>query len=78
MPIRTKFGDKVINESLRVDQDCLFDGETIKVWVRLEGDAVEHQYWISDLIGDRKNEVRDVIHANLKTRASPAVSSPIC
>ena len=68
MAIYTKFGDKVTNESLRVDQDCLFHGEIVKVWAKLEGQTDEKQYWISDLIGDRKKEVRDVITANVKKR----------
>jgi len=66
--IRTKFGETVISESLRVDQDCLFDNDIIKVWAKLEGKSHEKQYWISDLVGDRKKEVRDVINANLKRR----------
>ena len=70
MAIHTKFGDTVINESLRVDRDCLFDGDIVKVWARIEGQADEKQYWISDLFGERKKEVRDVIKSNLKTRKS--------
>jgi len=68
MAIRTKFGEAVITESLRVDQECLFDGGIIKVWAKLEGQNDEKQYWISDLIGDHKKEVRDMINANLKKR----------
>jgi hypothetical protein len=68
MAIHTKFGEKVTNESLRVDQDCVFDDEIIKVWAKLEGQTDEKQYWISDLIGDSKKEVRDVINSNLKKR----------
>ena len=68
MAIRTKFGDKVVSESLRVDKDCLYDADVVKVWARLEGQLNDKQYWISDLIGDRKNEVRDVVKANLRKR----------
>jgi hypothetical protein len=68
MAIRTKFGETVISESLHLDQDCLFDDDIIKVWAKLEGKNDEKQYWISDLVGDRKKEVRDVINANLKRR----------
>lgn len=68
MAIHTKFGDKVVNESLRVEKDCLYDADVVKVWARLEGQAGDRQYWISDLIGDKKNEVRDVVKANLKKR----------
>lgn len=70
MAIRTKFGETVISESLRVDQDCLFDGAIIKVWAKLEDHNDEKQYWISDLVGDHKKEVREVITANLKKRES--------
>jgi len=66
MAIRTKFGDKVVSESLRLDQGCLHDADIVKVWAKLEGQADDRQYWISDLIGDKKNEVRDVVKANLK------------
>lgn len=68
MAIRTKFGDKVVSESLRVDKDCFYDADVVKVWARLEAQTDDRQYWISDLIGDKKNEVRDVIKANLKKR----------
>lgn len=70
MAIRTKFGDNVINQSVRVDQDCIFNNEIIKVWATLEGQAIEKQYWISDLIGDQKREIRDVIKSNMKKRGS--------
>lgn len=70
MAIRTKFGENVISESLRVDQDCLFDGNIVKVWATLEGQTTEKQYWISDVIGQDKKEVRDVINANLKKRGN--------
>lgn len=70
MAIHTKFGETVINESLRIDRDCLFDGDIVKVWARVEGQADEKQYWISDLIGDRKKEVHDAINSNVKKRES--------
>lgn len=64
MTIRTKFGDNVISPSLRVDQGCFFNDEIVKVWATIEGQTTEKQYWISDLIADKKREVRDVIRAN--------------
>lgn len=66
MAIFTKHGEKLINESLRVDGDCIFNEEIVKVWAVIEGQATEKQYWVSDLVGDRKKEVRDVINANIK------------
>jgi hypothetical protein len=68
MAICTKFGDKVINESLRIDQDCLFRGEIVQAWAILQGQTTEKKYWISDLIGDAKNELRHVLNSNLKKR----------
>jgi hypothetical protein len=68
MAIHTKFGDKIIGESLRVDNDCIFDGDIIKVWATIEGEIQERQYWLSDLIADRKREIRDVLAANSKKR----------
>ena len=68
MAIRTKFGETLMNDSLRIDQDCLFDGDIIKVWAKIEDQSDEKQYWISDLVSDGKREVRDVINANLKKR----------
>ena len=68
MAIRTKFGETLMNDSLRVDQDCLFDGDIIKVWAKIEDQNDEKQYWMSDLVGNGKREVRDVINANLKKR----------
>lgn len=70
MAIRTKFGEKVVSESLRVTQDCLYDGNIVKVWAKIEGQIEDRRCWITDLIGDEKNEVRDVIKANLKKRES--------
>lgn len=64
MTIRTKFGDNVTSRSLRVDQDCLFNDEIVKVWATIEGQTAEKQYWISDLIVDKKKEVSDLIRAN--------------
>jgi len=64
MAIYTKYGDKVINQSLRVDRDCLFNDDIVKVWATLEGQTTEKQYWISDLVGDKRKEVRDVINGN--------------
>lgn len=66
MAIDTKHGVRLINESLRVDQSCLVDGEIVRVWAIVAGETTERQYWLSDLRGDKKHEVRDVIHANLK------------
>lgn len=54
MAIHTKFGDQVVTESLRVDRDCLYDGDIVKVWTKLEGQTEDRHYWISDLIGDEK------------------------
>lgn len=66
MAIHTKYGERVINESLRIDADCLFNDQIVKVWATLEGQTVEKQYWLSDLVGNKKREVRDVIDTNLK------------
>jgi hypothetical protein len=66
VPIRTKYGERVINDSLRVDGDCMFNDKIVKVWARIEGQTAEKQYWLSDLVGGKKREVRDVIDANLK------------
>ena len=74
MAIYTKFGGKVIQESLRVDQDCIFSGEIVKAWASVDGEAGEKQYWLSDLVGDAKREVRDAIRANLKRREATAKS----
>ena len=66
MAVRTKYGERVINESLRIDGDCMFNDQIVKVWATLEGQTAEKQYWLSDLVGDKKTEVRDVINANSK------------
>lgn len=68
MAICTKFGERVINESLRIDEECLYRGEIVKVWAMLNGQTFEKQYWISDLVADAKNELRDVINSNLNKR----------
>jgi hypothetical protein len=68
MAIRTKLGNKVINESLRIDQDCLFRGEIVQVWAILQGQTTEKKYWITDLVGDVKNELQNVLNSNLKKR----------
>lgn len=68
MAIRTKFGENVISESFRIDKACLYDGDIVKVWAKLEDQTDHRQYWVSDLIGDRKKEILDVVKANLKKR----------
>ena len=68
MAICTKFGERVINESLRIHEDCLYRGQIVKVWAILNGQTIEKQYWISDLVADAKNELRNVINSNLKKR----------
>jgi hypothetical protein len=68
MAICTKFGERVINESLRIHEDCLYRGQIVKVWAILNGQTIEKQYWISDLVADAKNELRDVINSNLNKR----------
>jgi hypothetical protein len=64
--IRTKHGERVIHESVRIDGECMFHDEIVKVWATLEGQTVEKRYWLSDLVGDKKREVRDVIQSNAK------------
>jgi hypothetical protein len=66
MAIHTKHGERVINESLRIDAACLFNDEIVKVWATIEGQTAEKQYWLSDLVGDKRREVKEVIDANLK------------
>jgi hypothetical protein len=66
MAIHTKFGDKIISESLRVDNACIFDGDIIKVWATVEGETQQKHYWLSDLVTDKKREIRDVLAANSK------------
>jgi len=66
MAIYTKHGERMINESLRIDDACMFNDEIVKVWGIVEGESAEKRYWLSDLHGDRKREVRDVIQSNLK------------
>jgi hypothetical protein len=68
MAIYTKLGEKLLNGSLRVDKDCIYDGEIVKVWGTVEGETTERHYWYSDLRGDKRHEVRDVVNANLKNR----------
>jgi len=46
----------------------MFNDQIVKVWATLEGQTAEKQYWLSDLVGDKKTEVRDVINANSKKR----------
>ena len=70
MAIHTKWGEKLINESLRIDESCMFDGDIVKVWSIVEGETTEKQYWLSDLVPDSKREVRDVIESNKKKQES--------
>ena len=71
MAIRTKHGANVIQESLRVDRDCVFKDEIVKVWAVLEGESAEKLYWLSDLVGDKKHEVHDVLRSNSKKNLNP-------
>lgn len=66
MAIYTKYGEKLVNESLRVDAGCMSNDKVVKVWAVVEGETAEKLYWISDVIGDNKREVQNVIQANLK------------
>ena len=68
MAIYTKHGERISNESLRVDNDCMFNGQIIKVWAKVVGEPNERQYWFSDLRCDQKGEIQSVLKANSKTQ----------
>lgn len=75
MAIRIKHGEKLSHDSLRVDNDCLFDGEVVKVWAKIQGQEEEKLYWLSDLVGDEEGEVKRVLKANFKPRKTRTAKS---
>jgi len=68
MAIYTKHGERISNESLRVNDKCMLNGQIIKVWAKVIGETQERQYWFSDLRCDQKGEIQSVLKANSKTQ----------
>lgn len=65
MAIYTKFGRKILNDSIRIDGDCYFGDRPIRIRALVEGRTHPQLLYISDLIADDgKEEIRAVIKAN--------------
>jgi hypothetical protein len=45
MAIYTKYGEKVLNETLRIHADCIFDGDIVKISGSIEGENAPKQFW---------------------------------
>ena len=67
MAIYTKHGKTIIKESITVDRDCYVGNKVIKIRALIEGRSERQSFYISDLLADNgKQEIKDVINANIK------------
>lgn len=65
LAIYTKFGRKILNDSILIDGDCYFGDRPIKIRAVVEGRTHPQLLYISDLIADNgKEEIQAVIKAN--------------
>lgn len=70
MAIRTKLGVRLVNESIRADDECLLAGEIIRIWALAEGQHEERLYWVTNLLEDSQGEIKSVLRANSKAHTS--------
>lgn len=52
MPVYTKHGHRLSNESARVDASCYFADRIIKIRAVPENRKKEQVYWVKDLLAD--------------------------
>ena len=65
--IYTKHGKRLIEESITVDNDCYVGRKVIKIRALVKGHTAPQSFYISDLLADNgKQEIKDVINANIK------------
>jgi hypothetical protein len=66
MAVYTKHGQRITNESARVDESCYFGDKIIKIRAMPESKKKEQVYWVKDLLADGdKAEIESFI-ADLK------------
>jgi hypothetical protein len=66
MAVYTKHGQRITNESARVDESCYFGDKIIKIRAMPERKKKEQVYWVKDLLADgNKAEIESFI-ADLK------------
>lgn len=62
MAIYTKQGRQIIENSIRIDPDCYFANQVIKIRALAEGTKKEKLYWLKDLLADGgKTEIQTVV-----------------
>jgi hypothetical protein len=52
MAVYTKHGQRISNESARVDETCYFADKVIKIRAIPENRRKEQVYWVKDLLAD--------------------------
>jgi hypothetical protein len=66
MTVYTKHGQRITNESARVDESCYFGDKIIKNRAMPESKKKQQIYWVKDLLADgAKAEIESLI-ADLK------------
>lgn len=64
MTVYTKHGQRITNESARIDESCYFGDKVIKVRAVPENRKKEQVYWVKDLLADSGAvEIEDFIAA---------------
>ena len=69
MALYTKYGRKIMNDSIMIDGDCFVGDKVIKIRALVEGGTTLRLLYLTDVLADNgKAEIDDVIRANLKKR----------
>lgn len=69
MALYSKYGRKIINDSIMIDGDCYVGDKVIKIRALVEGKIAPQLFYLTDVLADNgKAEVDDVVRANLKKR----------
>ena len=72
MAIYTKQGHRILNESIRIDPDCYFADQVIKIRALTERTKKEKLYWLKDLLADGG---KAEIHTTVTARKGPLITS---
>ncbi|HLJ30174.1 MAG TPA: hypothetical protein VKY85_25935 [Candidatus Angelobacter sp.] len=66
MGIYTKYGQRITNESARIDGSCYFADKVIKIRAVPEKRRREQVYWVKDLLADEGNPEIEAFITTLK------------
>ena len=69
MALYTKYGRKILNDSIMINGDCFVGDKVIRIRALVEGRTAPRLFYLTDILADNgKAEIDDVIRANLKNR----------